>query len=488
MMETISTEGSQAPIYGEGNDIPIDPAVERRILWKLDLTILPLLTSVQFLSQMAKSDLGNAEVAGLSDEMNLNAKQYSDLAIMVLVGYIVFQIPGTMLIKKFGPSYQRRLTWLQFGSAVIAWGVFTTCLVAAKTAGALMALRFLVGSAEAFIQGTLIYLSFWYRYNELATRGAVFDGCSALAGAFNGIIGHQIQVNLEGKNGWRAWRWIFLIEGVIPIGWGFVVIALLPGTPETVRWIFSHKEKEIVIQRSRASHNTGSSKIKVKAVLEVLLHPLFWLLTLMNCCVHITTSSLSNFLPPILDGLGWKDEQAQLMSSIVYACAFVNIILCAQIADRTGRRGLLVVVNCAVSLVGFAMLLASTNASVRFAGTCLLTAALYPCLMLVVVWLAMNFPGYSYRTSCIALTNICAQAFSIIGNKIYVDPPYYREGLTVSACMAGVAGVTAAITLWWIGRLNAKKESGKFAAEYGALAEQSIDDLGNAHPDFRYTY
>lgn len=147
---------------------------------------------------------------------------------------------------------------------MIAWGVFTSCMVAAQTLSALMGLRFLIGGAEAFIHGTLIYLSFWYRYNELATRGALFDGCSALAGAFNGIIGHQIQVNYDGKNGWRAWRWIFLIEGVVPIGWGFVVAALLPKTPETVRGIFTAPEKEVIILRSRSSHNTGSSKIKIK--------------------------------------------------------------------------------------------------------------------------------------------------------------------------------------------------------------------------------
>ncbi|KAJ4288035.1 hypothetical protein N0V90_012051 [Kalmusia sp. IMI 367209] len=433
-----SNDGSQELPYDELDDVPVDPAVERRIRWKLDLTILPLLTSVQFLSQMAKSDLGNAEVAGLSEEMGLDAREYSDLAIMLLVGYIVFQIPGTMLIKKFGPSYQ-------FGGAMIAWGVFTACMVAAKTLGALMALRLFVGAAEAFIHGTLIYLSFWYRYNELATRGAIFDGCAALAGAFNGIIGHQIQTNLDGKNGWRAWRWIFLIEGVIPIGWGFVVAALLPGTPETVRGIFTPSEKEVIIRRSRSSHNTGDSKIKIKALLEVLQNPVFWALTFMNCCIHITTSSLSNFLPPILDGLGWEDEQAQLMSSIVYACAFVNIMLSAQIADRTGRRGLLVVANTSFSLVGFIMLLASANSTVRF-------------------------------------------LFSIIGNKIYVDPPYYREGLTVSASMTGVAGVLAAVTLWWIGRLNAKKEASKDTEESCALALASIDDLGNKHPDFRYTY
>ena len=98
---------------------------------------------------------------------------------------------------------------------MIAWGIFTTCIVAAKTLGTLMALRFLTGAAEAFIHGTLVYLSFWYRYSELATRGALFDGCTALAGAFNGIIAHQIQVNLDGKNGWHAWRWIFFIVGSI---------------------------------------------------------------------------------------------------------------------------------------------------------------------------------------------------------------------------------------------------------------------------------
>jgi hypothetical protein len=70
---------------------------------------------------------------------------------------------------------------------MVAWGLFTTCLVTTKTVGTLMGLRFLIGSAEAFVHGTLIYLSFWYRYSELATRGALFEGCAALGGAFNGM-------------------------------------------------------------------------------------------------------------------------------------------------------------------------------------------------------------------------------------------------------------------------------------------------------------
>lgn len=127
--ESLEPLASNASNAKEENEIreseirDIDPGVERRVRWKLDLTIMPLLTSVQFLANMvclflqvqwsdadihtkAKSDLGNAEVAGLTEEMNLNAKEYSDLAIMITVGYLIFQIPGTMLIKKIGPPYQ----------------------------------------------------------------------------------------------------------------------------------------------------------------------------------------------------------------------------------------------------------------------------------------------------------------------------------------------------------------------------------------------
>ncbi|KAL5386144.1 hypothetical protein DPSP01_004228 [Paraphaeosphaeria sporulosa] len=78
----------------------------------------------------------------------------------------------------------------------------------------------------------------------------------ALTGAFNGFIGYHNQVHPDGKNGGHAWRWIFLIEDVVPVAWGFVVAALQPSTPETVQFIFTRSGKEtIIIQRSRSRHN-----------------------------------------------------------------------------------------------------------------------------------------------------------------------------------------------------------------------------------------
>lgn len=176
------------------------------------------------------------------------------------------------------------------------------------------------------------------------------------------------------------------------------------------------------------------------------------------------------------------------MSSIVYACAFVNIMFCARVADKTNKRGILIVANCCLGLVGFVMLLAITNNTARLVGTCLIAAALMPCLMLVVVWMAINFPGYSYRTSSVAFINVCAQLFGILGNKVYADPPYYRQGLAVSAGMTVMVGILAVGLLWRLRLLNKKKDLEKDSQNSLELSLLSIDEVGNKHPEFRYVY
>lgn len=142
---------------------------------------------------------------------------------------------------------------------------------------------------EAFLQAGPFFLSFWYKREELATRGAVFFGMSAVAGAFNGIIAYAIEKTLAGTGGWLAWRWLFLIEGVlksklghlspipandgclgvVSVGWGFVIIALLPPLPDQVRWGFNEKEKALAKQRQIEAYNDPSAKIRPKKVLEI---------------------------------------------------------------------------------------------------------------------------------------------------------------------------------------------------------------------------
>lgn len=57
-------------------------------------------------SAQGRSDLANAKVAGLSEELRISPQGYSNAATILLVGYIIFQLPGTLLIKQIGPARQ----------------------------------------------------------------------------------------------------------------------------------------------------------------------------------------------------------------------------------------------------------------------------------------------------------------------------------------------------------------------------------------------
>jgi hypothetical protein len=221
-------------------------------------------------------------------------------------------------------------------------------------------------------------LSFWYRYTELATRGAIFYSTSALAGSFNGLIAYGIQADLAGHNGWKAWQWLYLVEGIIPIVCSFFIMFLLPPTPEKRHFLFTKAERELAIRRSRRAFNPVDAKLRPKLLYTPFLEVRFWLLVALYSFNHFSAASLTNFLPAIINVSpgsiyclnikivlkssnyirdGYSAVRAQLMSVIVYACSLVGINFFAQLADRMSRRGIPLIAASTVALLGYILLL-----------------------------------------------------------------------------------------------------------------------------------
>ncbi|CAK7224657.1 hypothetical protein SBRCBS47491_005624 [Sporothrix bragantina] len=462
-----------------GGGPPVDPALDRRVRWKLDFYILPVLSSVYFFASMGRSDLANAKVAGMQLELGLSAQAYSNAATMFLVSYVVFQLPGTLLVRRIGAPWQ-------FFGAMVLWGLFTALSVVIHTTAALLAMRFLIGVAEAFVQGAVFYLSFFYTYNEIATRGAIFFSTSTIAGAFNGLIAYGIAKNLNGAHGWLAWRWIFLIEGILPIAFAFMVLVLLPPSPYHIRFGFTEEEKAHVIARSASAHNVAEYKLQWLRVPHVLLSPHFWLLTVISSAGHFCVSSLSNFLPSIIASFGYTSIDAQLFSVIVYACAAVGVIFWARIADTTNARSVTLGVSIIVSIIGYAILIGVSNHKVQFFATCLVAFSVYPNITLQLSWATLSFAGYTRRGASLAFFNIISQCVSIGANQAYNDPPYYRKGQSASLgmCVAGL--VFTILTRLYMQYAN-KKKLEMPEDEKAVLRVKGIEELGDRHPDFFYT-
>ena len=55
---------------------------------------------------MGRSDLGNAKVAGMADDLGISDEQYSTISGMYYLGGLLLQLPSTLMVRKLTPPVQ----------------------------------------------------------------------------------------------------------------------------------------------------------------------------------------------------------------------------------------------------------------------------------------------------------------------------------------------------------------------------------------------
>ena len=121
---------SQATSENGGLDFyePIDRAAEKRLLRKLDLRVLPIITFLYMLAFVDRINIGNARIQGLEKDLHMKGHDFNVALMIFFIPYILFEVPSNLLVRKFAPS-----TWLS--SIMILWGKshlrsLTTCRMA----------------------------------------------------------------------------------------------------------------------------------------------------------------------------------------------------------------------------------------------------------------------------------------------------------------------------------------------------------------------
>jgi MFS family permease len=114
--------------------------------------------------------------------------------------YMLMQLPSNMIITRVRPSI-----YLAF--FVCVWSCISAATAAARNYGHLIAIRFLLGIAEApFFPGAFFLLSCWYTRKELAFRTAILYSGLVLATAFSGLIAAGVFAGLDGVRNLAGWR------------------------------------------------------------------------------------------------------------------------------------------------------------------------------------------------------------------------------------------------------------------------------------------
>jgi hypothetical protein len=130
--------------------VVVTPEENKRILRKINLTILPIMLGVYFLQALDKATLSYASVFGLVTDAHLGGQDYSWLGSIVYIAQLVLQPAiGYLLVK---------LPTGKFAAVmVLCWGIVLSCMAAGNNFQGLLATRFFLGAFEASV-GMFVYL------------------------------------------------------------------------------------------------------------------------------------------------------------------------------------------------------------------------------------------------------------------------------------------------------------------------------------------
>ncbi|KAH8811337.1 MFS nicotinic acid transporter-like protein [Xylogone sp. PMI_703] len=487
------TTDSSTTDNGDTSNLPLDPdatlseaeraIIEQKLLWKLDLTLIPWLCILYLLAFLDRTNIGNAKIDGLQADLHhISTGQYNASLSIFFVSYAVFEPVTNVLLKRWRPS-------VFIPVIVIVWGLTLTFTGFVKNWSGLMAARWFLGLAEAgLFPGINYYLSCWYKRSEFGIRAAIFFSAAAVSGSFGGLLAAAI-VHMDGLGGRPGWAWIFILEGIVTVLFGIVSFWVVQDFPDNARFL-SEQDRARVVHRLKldkqasAQHEEFSTKYVWLALRDYKTY--LGAVIYMGCDMPLYAFSL--FLPSIISELGYTNTKAQLLSVPPYVAAAILTVSIGYTADRTKQRGLCNIFVSFFGIAGFAMLLGSQHPGVKYAGTFLGALGIYPCISNTISWISNNTEGVYKRGVVLGIVIGWGNLNGIVSSNIYRTPPKYTVGhATVMGYMIlFLLGGSAALHLL-LKRENKLRKYGRRNYLVEGLTKGDRDILGDQDPDFMYT-
>jgi hypothetical protein len=143
-----------------------------------------------------------------------------------------------------------------------------------------------------------------------------------------------------------------------------------------------------------------------------------------------------------------------------------------------------------LSIVGYTILISVSSVPVKIFATSLVAGGMYPGVILLMTWIAINSAGFTKRAASWSMTEIVGQCFSIMGTHIYDSPPRFVKGHSIVLGFLAVGIFSTSYVWWWMRHQNALRD--RIAQEYADRGEvdpdasKSLEEICDFHPYFRY--
>ncbi|KAI0676436.1 MFS general substrate transporter [Trametes maxima] len=460
----------------------ISPSVEeRRLVRKLDMRILPIACIMYLFAYLCRSNLGNARLQGLPQDVlhgDPTGVLFDWTNSVFFFSYVLCQVPATLLSKLCPPRI-----WL--GCTMVGWGLCSLLMSTAFDFPGLLVARIGIGAFEAgFSPGIPLYMSLFYGKDELGVRLAFWFAFAAIAGAFGGLIAFGIQdIHAAIPN----WKLLFIVEGLPTVLLGLLSMVILPNRPEETR-ILNEREREIAIERmnrgTRADIGRTVNKPHISAAFRdwrVYAGGILYFGT--NCAA----AAFGAFLPTVIATFGYTNARAQLLTVPPYMVAAVYMCLTSYASDRLQSRGIFIVVASVLGGIGYALLAGVTNIHARYFATFCITSGTYTSIGVILAWYVHNLGSETKKAAGMPIFMAIGQCGSVLGSHLYpaTEGPRYIRGFAVSCALQFLNAFTALVLTISYGVENKRRDERYGKPVPDAPVDTSI--LADKAPLFRYT-
>ncbi|KIW61151.1 hypothetical protein PV05_01308 [Exophiala xenobiotica] len=443
-------------------------SVGRKATLKLDCFIMPCVTVLYILNYLDRQNIASAKLADIDKDLDLSAVDYQTCVSILFCGYILMQIPSNIVVGKI------RYPAIYICCAVAVWGLISALTAVVQSFGGLLACRFFLGFVEAaFFPGTLYYISLFYSRRQFAMRTAILYSGSQLGNAFGGLFAIAI-LNLDGRDGMEGWRWLFLVEGVITIGFAIIFALILPNSIRNLRG-FTEQERQWVLWNFESDLGQQDNSKEVsgrKGLMLALIDPKMWMFMALLTSVYIS-ASVNNFFPSVVGGLGFSRNKTYGLT----APPFVLCVFCMLIngfhSDRKRERYLHIVCPLAITVVANIIAVSTLNIAARYVAMMLMPASFYSASIVILSWItgSMNQPAVK-RAASIAAINAVSNTPNIWTSYLYRSPPRYVEAFSVNLVFAVVSIIVATLIRFYLRKENAKMDLGQDVGKSGPTEAQ----------------
>jgi len=336
IMTTVSTSAAQPGVT------PVHTNDEvRRAYSKVTWRIIPFLFICYVFAYLDRVNIGFAALQ-MKQDLGFSDAVYGLGAGIFFIGYFLLEVPSNLLLEKIGA----RKTLMRI---MILWGVISGSFAFVTTPTQFYAARFLLGAFEAgFFPGIVLYLTYWYPPMMRGKIITLFMSAIAVSGIIGGPMSGWIMSNMSQTSGLDGWQWLFLIEAIPSIIFGFLVIFVLADKPADARWL-SAREKEVVAHEVGNAGTHGHDE----SFLKTLRDPRLYALSIIYFTIAAGLYIISFWLPEMVRSYHVTDPfRIGMLTAIPYLTTTVGMVFIGRHSDKTRERRWHVALGMLVAAAG----------------------------------------------------------------------------------------------------------------------------------------